>query len=352
MKRTMIMMVMLAMLGLRVQAQDSATVADAPKNTLDVTARTMAFTSETLRLVMQMLAADSAVHDSLEKVIEQRAAEFERAMQAYEAQMEAYEAQMEQMQARYDAAGDSINARGANTPQKEIRVITLPFSRVRADLKAEDLEKKRKTVKLQFPGSVGFGRGIPMYKGDFTYNGAHAALFPISSRTSVSGFEWLTLYLITRSGHWGASLSLMTRSYAYDLVKNIHLDPGLDQVNYRFSDTAYEKVSLSGNYWGVPLMIHWMGGRQGLRMRSRGMYVGLGGEVLFLTRTRVRYYSPDYEVIDRRDFPLHPVRINALLRIGYGNFYGEGSYTFTPIYRDDVGVPSFNLLTLGLGFRF
>ncbi|GEM_PF-4018569 len=318
---------------------------DELEETSSVMGKTMDFTSEILRLTLEMMTADEATRDSLEKVIEQRSKEFEKEMEQVEQQIE----EAREMQKGEDADATHIIKKTTTGDSVKITVLNIPSEKSRKKTKAK--VKKPSRVRFRFPSAIEFSKGIPMYNGAFTYTGTDAALFPNLRYSSAFSFEWFSLYFLTRSGHWGASLALVSRDYNYGLPRNIQVEPATDRLSYRLSDTSYKKVQLSGTYWGVPLLIHWMGGRKGLR-GSKGVYAAVGGEVLFLGNTSLHYYDPDYEIYDRRDFPLNPIRVNALLRLGYGNFYGHAAYSITPIYRSNIGVPDFNLLTVGLGFRF
>lgn len=125
--------------------------------------------------------------------------------------------------------------------------------------------------------------------------------------------------------------------------------PDADEFSATYDSTEYKKNKLVIHYLTVPLLFefntstnprktfHFAAGViGGLRLASHQKLVKETG-------------SKDYKVKTYDDFNLNPLRADATVRMGYGNFTVFGSYSLTSLFKDGKG-PELYPLTAGIRF--
>lgn len=105
------------------------------------------------------------------------------------------------------------------------------------------------------------------------------------------------------------------------------------------SDSKYNKYKIATTYLEIPLEFRF---RQVAQNANRGFKVALGAKLGLNTDAhakgkRVVAGFPEVEKFKTRRF-FNPYRVAATARIGWGNFNLYGSYSLTPLFRQNTGM--------------
>ncbi|SFV32319.1 outer membrane beta-barrel protein [Thermoflavifilum thermophilum] len=110
------------------------------------------------------------------------------------------------------------------------------------------------------------------------------------------------------------------------------------QLNFT-SDSKYSKYKIATTYLEIPLEFRF---RQVAQNANKGFKVALGAKLGLNTDAhakgkRVVAGFPEVEKFKTRRF-FNPYRVAATARIGWGNFNLYGSYSLTPLFRQNTGL--------------
>lgn len=237
--------------------------------------------------------------------------------------------------------------------------------------------KKLNEAKRKFNGHwAGFGIGVngylsPDYRMDFPVQDEYLDLrLGKSMAVHLNLFEQNISLLKCQKMGFTTGLGLTWNNYRFLNKTRIEMEDG-KLTGYIMEDVKIKKTKLTSMYLSVPLILEFQTGKSGFR----DFYIAAGvlGNLRLSSHTKIYYNElekdiylskyneelEDYEtnwmvttpdknkVKNFDDFYLNPFRIDATARIGWGFIELFGTYSLTPMFRDNK-APELIPWTIGL----
>ncbi len=123
---------------------------------------------------------------------------------------------------------------------------------------------------------------------------------------------------------------------------------------FAIQDTVigYDKNKLRATYLTVPLLLEFNTNKN----NSKGFYLAAGvvGGLRIASRYKTVYKASGDKVksVQKGDYNLNPFKLDAAVRLGYGQFGAFASYSLLPLFEKGATVNEAYPLTAGLTFNF
>ena len=195
-----------------------------------------------------------------------------------------------------------------------------------------------------------------------------------SSRFDLNVFE--QNISLSKNNHWGfvTGLGMEFRNYRFD--NNITLNPDKDRIDaYKNFDVDLKKNKLTAYYLNIPCLFEYQTNSWGDRRSfhvSAGMVFGLkvaSKTKMVFNSKDAEYTMVDYEFLDdpayepiakttpddkrrvknHNSFHLNPIKVDAMLRFGWGWFNFYTTYSLTTMFKKGEGPEDFKLYPISFG---
>ncbi|MCD6068418.1 MAG: hypothetical protein K0S33_3244 [Bacteroidetes bacterium] len=174
----------------------------------------------------------------------------------------------------------------------------------------------------------------------------------MSINYGVKSMSW-NLNLLQKNFHiWKNHINLVTGIgfgfNAYQFKNPIRLDAD-SSFTYYTNDSAisFDRNKLRTSYLQVPLMLEFNTSRHS----DRSFHIGVGviGGYKLGSSTIREYKIDGYEIEEKRrdDYNINPFKLDATVRIGYGEFTMFGTYGLTTLFETNKG-PALNAFSVGV----